>query len=60
MIKKRVRIGSVEQQDQWRRDDIEKLVPSERLDLLNQMRAQYTPSVLGPIKRVAKIHHRAQ
>jgi len=41
MMKRIVRIGKLGDQDNWRRDGILKMPPSERVDLLFQMQNNY-------------------
>ncbi len=54
-MKKKVRIGTVQNQDRWRRDDIQALSPNQRVDMLLKMQNQYFDSAPRPLKRVASI-----
>jgi hypothetical protein len=49
------RIGSVQDQDRWRRDDIQALSPNQRVAMLLEMQNQYFDNADRPLKRVAKI-----
>ena len=49
-----VRIGRVEDQDRWRRDDLRRCTPSERVDMLLQMQAAYFTGQDRTLVRVAQ------
>ncbi len=52
-IKKTVRIGTVRQQDQFRREDMLRMSPAERVGALVEMRNRAFP--YEPLKRIASI-----
>ena len=54
-MKHRVRIGTVQDQDTWRRDDIRALSPNQRVDMLLAMQSQYFNNAPRPLTRVASI-----
>lgn len=41
VMKKIVRIGKVEDQDHWRRDDLRACTPNERVEMLLQLQNDY-------------------
>jgi len=53
MIKKVVRIGSVRQQDEFRRQDVLRMSPSERIGALIDLRNRAFP--YEPLKRVSHV-----
>ena len=53
MIKKTVRIGTVRQQGGFRREDMRRMSPAERMAALIEMRDRAFP--YEPLKRVANI-----
>jgi len=53
MIKKTVRIGSVQQQDEFRRQDVMRMSPSERVEALIELRNR--AFAYEPLKRVVHI-----
>lgn len=52
-MKKIVRIGKVEDQDKFRREDMRRMTPNERLAMLLDMQCAYLPEWMEPIQRVA-------
>ena len=54
-MKPTVRIGAIDKQDQWRRDDLRALSPNERVDMLLQMRDRYFDKTPRHMKRVIQI-----
>ena len=52
-IKKIVRIGSVRQQDQFRREDMLRMTPAERIGALIELRNRAFP--YEPLKRVVHV-----
>lgn len=54
-MKKTVRVGSVADQDRWRRDDVGRMTPSERVGLVFDMMAAHCGSGDGVMVRVAKV-----
>jgi hypothetical protein len=50
-----VRIGRIKDQDRWRRDDLRKCTPAERVDMLLQMQAAYFAGQDRSLVRVAHI-----
>lgn len=53
MIKKTVRIGAMRQQGEFRREDMRRMSPAERIAMLIEWRNQAFP--YEPLKRVASI-----
>jgi hypothetical protein len=53
MMEKIVRITKVEEQDETRRDDMQKMSPSDRMEALLKMRDRLYP--YSPLERVATI-----
>jgi len=53
MIKKTVRIGSVQQQDEFRRQDVMRMSPSERIGALIELRNRAFP--YEPLKRIVHV-----
>ena len=53
MIKKTVRIGSVQQQDEFRRQDVMRMSPAERVEALIELRNR--AFAYEPLKRVSRI-----
>jgi len=53
MIKKTVRIGTVQQQDEFRRQDVLHMSPSERIEALIELRNRAFP--YAPLKRVVHV-----
>lgn len=53
IMEKRVRIATVEEQDNFRREDMLQMTPAERIDALIQMRDQINPN--RPLERVVSI-----
>jgi len=54
-MKTTVRIGTIDEQDQWRRDDLRALSPNQRVDMLLQMQDQYLDKTSTHMKRVIQI-----
>ena len=54
-MKKVVRIGRVEDQDSWRREDISKMTPNQRVEHLMDMREMFIPEEKQRLERVASI-----
>lgn len=55
-MKKTVRIGKVEDQDEFRREDIRKMSPGARVDMVLKMQSQFFKWNLNPkIERTASI-----
>lgn len=52
---KTVRIGKVEDQDQWRRDDLRKMTGNERVNHVLLLQEIYGFNTTDKIKRVAHI-----
>ena len=50
-----VRIGKIEDQNRWRREDMQKLTPDERVDLLLQLQENYFAGKDRTLVRVATI-----
>ena len=48
-----VRIGSIEDQDRWRREDLKKCTPDERVDMLLQLQENFFAGQDRTIVRVA-------
>jgi len=53
MIKKTVRIGSVQQQDEFRRQDVMRMSPSERVEALIKLRNR--AFAYEPLKRIVHV-----
>ncbi len=59
-MNKTVRIGKIEDQDRWRRDDLRACTPDERVAMLLQMQNKYFTGRDRRILRVAhieRVHH---
>ncbi len=55
-MEKVVRIGKLNEQDQFRHDDLRKMTPNERVNVLLTIQANYLRWDLNPrIKRVGKL-----
>ncbi len=54
-IKTLVRIGKIEDQDRWRREDMQKLTPDERVDMLLQLQENYFAGQDRTMVRIAHI-----
>lgn len=54
-MKPTVRIGTINEQDQWRRDDCRALSPNQRVDMLLQMQDQYFDKAPRHIKHVVQV-----
>jgi len=54
-MKTLVRIGKIEDQDRWRRDDMRKLSPDERVDILLQLQENFFAGQDRTLKRIATI-----
>jgi len=54
-MKKVARIGSVADQDKWRREDVLRMTPSERVDLVFDMMEDMSGSRDIPMVRIAKV-----
>jgi len=54
-MKRTVRIGRIEDQDRWRRADLRKCTPSERVDMVLEMQARYLANQDRTLLRVAHI-----
>ncbi|RLG32416.1 hypothetical protein DRN80_06180 [Methanosarcinales archaeon] len=50
-----VRIGKIEDQDRWRREDLQKCTPDERVDMLLQLQENFFADQDRTIVRVAHI-----
>lgn len=50
-----VRIGKIEDQDRWRREDLRKCTPDERVDMLLQLQKNFFAGQDRTIVRVAHI-----
>jgi len=50
-----VRIGSIEDQDLWRREDLKKCTPNERVDMLLQLQENFFAGQDRTIKRIVHI-----
>ncbi len=55
VMKKMVRIGKIEEQDYWRRDDLRARTPDERVAMLVQLQADYSVGINQPLVRVAHV-----
>ncbi len=56
IMKKIVRIGKIENQDEFRRDDIRKMSPNNRVDMMLKMQYQFFKWNLNPkIERIATV-----
>ncbi len=55
VLKRTVRIGTIAQQDDWRRSDLRALTPNQRVAMLLQMRNQYHADASHHLKRIARI-----
>ena len=52
---KTIRVGKIEDQDQWRRDDTRKMTGNERVDSVLELQSRYLRWDLNPrIERVGK------
>jgi hypothetical protein len=54
-MKKIVRIGTIEEQDRWRRDDLRAMSPTQRVSLLLQLQNQFYGNKERRLQRVARI-----
>jgi len=54
-MKKKVRIGTVQDQDRWMRADIRALSPNQRVEMVLKMQSQYFNNAPRALKRVARI-----
>jgi hypothetical protein len=54
-IKKMVRIGKVEDQDRWRREDCARMTPNERLNALVDFRYRSFPEEMKSVKKVVAV-----
>lgn len=54
-MEKRVRIGKIEDQDRFRREDMLRMTPNERLQMLVDMQVAYFPEMKQKLKRVAQM-----
>ena len=54
-MKTLVRIGRIEDQDRWRREDMQKLTPDERVDILLRLQENYFAGKDRTMVRVAKV-----
>lgn len=56
-IEKTVRVGKPEDQDRWRREDMLRMTPNERVRLLVEMQHAYFPELRKPLRRVARMQY---
>ena len=54
-MKRTIRIGSLADQDRFRRDDLRKATPAQRVDMLLQLQERYFSGLDRTIQRVATI-----
>ncbi len=54
-MEKIVRIGKIEDQDAFRRQDMRRLTPNQRVAMLLEMQCSYWPEWRGRIARVATL-----
>jgi len=54
-MKRVARIGGLEDQDRWRRDDLRAMSPNRRVRILVEMQNQYTNNAARSLKRVVTI-----
>ena len=54
-MKKCVRVGRVQDQDGWRRDDLRAMTPSERVDMALQLQADYLGDMERSLERTARV-----
>lgn len=58
-IKTTIRIGRVEDQDRWRREDCARMTPNERLNALIDFRYRSFPEEMKSVKKVVAVRRLA-